>query len=153
MTHQICLTLFVIWTTLLTRFKTWKSCKAGVNHNITRVAIAYSGSPYMMSRTWWRHQAVAGIRLFWGAYTSKRSIMFFHSRSTQNFWYIISFRTFLSTHVFNPILRSLTSSETCDGFGKEYTWVDQKVLKLVAYLFKYTKELYQTYTDNEATIF
>ena len=28
-----------------------------------------------------------------------------------------------------------------------YTWVDQKVLKLLAYLFNYTTELYKTYTE------
>ena len=32
------------------------------------------------------------------------------------------------------------------------TWVDQKVLKLVAYLLKYTTELYQTYTKYATTI-
>ena len=35
---------------------------------------------------------------------------------------------------------------------KTYTWVDQKVLKLVAYLLKYTTELYQTYTEYATTI-
>ena len=32
------------------------------------------------------------------------------------------------------------------------TWVDQKVLKLVAYLLKYMTELYQTYTEYATTI-
>ena len=32
------------------------------------------------------------------------------------------------------------------------TWVDQKFLKLVAYLLKYTMELYQTYTEYATTI-
>ena len=32
------------------QFETEKSCKGGVNHNITKGASAYSGSPYMMSR-------------------------------------------------------------------------------------------------------
>ena len=36
---------------------------------------------------------------------------------------------------------------------KEHTWVDQKVLKLVAYLHKYTTELHQTYTEYVTTIF
>ena len=27
------------------------------------------------------------------------------------------------------------------------TWADQKVLKLLAYLFEYTSELYKTYTE------
>ena len=49
MSKQICYTLFSIKTTLLTRYKTEKSCKGGVNHNITRGASAYSGSPYKMS--------------------------------------------------------------------------------------------------------
>ena len=31
-------------------FKQKKSCKCGLNHNITKGASAYSGSPYMMSR-------------------------------------------------------------------------------------------------------
>ena len=30
------------------------------------------------------------------------------------------------------------------------TWVDQKVLKLLAYLFEYTTELYNTYTKYKA---
>ena len=34
----------------------------------------------------------------------------------------------------------------------EHTWVDQKLLKLVAYLLKYTTELYQTYTEYATTI-
>ena len=35
------------------------------------------------------------------------------------------------------------------------TWVDQKVLKLVVYLFQYTAELHQTYTvpEYKVTIF
>ena len=33
-----------------TQFKTEKSCKGSVNHNIKRVASAYSRSPYMVSR-------------------------------------------------------------------------------------------------------
>ena len=33
-----------------------------------------------------------------------------------------------------------------------YTWVDQKVLKLVAYLHKYTTELHQIYTEYVTTI-
>ena len=32
------------------------------------------------------------------------------------------------------------------------TWVDQKVLKLVAYLHKYMTELHQTYTEYATTI-
>ena len=37
-------------------------------------------------------------------------------------------------------------------FRTQYTWVDQKVLKLVAYLLKYTTELYQTHTEYATTI-
>ena len=33
-----------------------------------------------------------------------------------------------------------------------HTWVDQKVLKLLAYLFEYTTELYKTYTEYRANI-
>ena len=33
-----------------------------------------------------------------------------------------------------------------------FTWVDQKVLKLLAYLFEYTTELYKTYTEYRANI-
>ena len=32
------------------------------------------------------------------------------------------------------------------------TWVDQKVLKLLAYLFEYSTELYKTYTEYGANI-
>ena len=34
----------------------------------------------------------------------------------------------------------------------ETTWVDQKALKLLAYLFEYTTELYKTYTEYSGTI-
>ena len=50
MSNQICYALFSIWTTLSTRFKTEKSYKGGVNHNITKGTSVYFGSPYMMSR-------------------------------------------------------------------------------------------------------
>ena len=50
--------------------------------------------------------------------------------------------------------RSLSSFELhsiTDDFKDRYdvitTWVDQKVLKLLAYLFNYTTELYKTYTE------
>ena len=33
-----------------------------------------------------------------------------------------------------------------------HTWVDQKVLKLVAYLHKYTTELHQTHTEYVTTM-
>ena len=33
-----------------------------------------------------------------------------------------------------------------------FTWVDQKVLKILAYLFRYTTELYETFTEYSATI-
>ena len=36
--------------------------------------------------------------------------------------------------------------------GGIFTWVDQKVLKLVAYLHKYTTELHQIYTEYVTTI-
>ena len=32
------------------------------------------------------------------------------------------------------------------------TWVDQKVLKLLAYIFEFTKELYKTYTEYKVNI-
>ena len=50
MSYQICYALFRIWTTPSTQFKTEKSCKGDVNHNITKCASGYSGSPYNMSR-------------------------------------------------------------------------------------------------------
>ena len=34
----------------------------------------------------------------------------------------------------------------------EYTLMDQKVLKLLAYLFEYTTELYKTYTEYKVNI-
>ena len=35
---------------------------------------------------------------------------------------------------------------------KQITWVDQKVLKLLAYLFEFTTEIYKTYTEYKANI-
>ena len=50
MSYQIFYVSFSMWTTLSIRFKTEKSCKGDVNHNLTKGAGAYSGSPYMTSR-------------------------------------------------------------------------------------------------------
>ena len=36
--------------------------------------------------------------------------------------------------------------------GRQHTWVDQKVLKLLAYLHKYTTELHHIYTEYVSTI-
>ena len=45
-----------------------------------------------------------------------------------------------------------TLDKICISLINIYTWVDQKVLKLIAYLLKYTTELYQTYTEYATTI-
>ena len=33
------------------------------------------------------------------------------------------------------------------GYHYKVQWVDQKVLKLLSYIFKYTTVLYETYTE------
>ena len=59
--------------------------------------------------------------------------------------------------IFGPLKTLPMSSKSCDFVTFRvlkyllstfllYTWVDQKVLKLLAYLFEYTAELYKTYT-------
>ena len=50
MSYQLFHVSFIMWTTLSIWFKTEKSCKGDVNHNITKGASDYSGLPYMMSR-------------------------------------------------------------------------------------------------------
>ena len=46
-----------------------------------------------------------------------------------------------------------TETFTLYHFGIHSTRVDQKVLKLVEYLLKYTTELHQTYTEYVTTIY
>ena len=44
------------------------------------------------------------------------------------------------------------SKQTSSLTMTSYTWVDQKVLKLLAYLFEYTTDLYKTYTKYKVNI-
>ena len=101
---QICYALFNIWTTMSTRFKTEKSCKGGVNHTITKCTSAYSGSPYMMSRDQLYYVMTSsdshGETLYLVVdicLLKTLHHLFIHDKLI--FRYIISFRTFWSTHV------------------------------------------------------
>ena len=116
--------------TLSTQFQTEKSCKWGVNHNITKGTRAYSGSPYRMSRDQLycvmtssdsHAYSVVGICLL-----KIHHNLFIHDKPI--FRYIISFRTFWSTHV--------SCNESCVSRGEQHHI--RKSVKLCIILYRNT---------------
>ena len=86
MSYQTCNILFIIRTTLLTRFNTEKLCKEGVNNHFIIGASALSGSLYMMSRDQLSYVMTSSAShgdafILSGTHVSNRRIMIYSLRT------------------------------------------------------------------------